>query len=223
MASHVTQLAALSPAQPPALTALLSHAGPLLLNALLKYLGQGGSHAHNNERPLEHAQPQDVPSAPGSFLDRDSSAYGCCLVALLGLTAVLKVCAHHTCTWECWNEQCRAASRVYHDIPWLERWCGRRALSVRHTQGVLNTQYSFRRGALACQLRAALSVLVFDKTLMVSTADMAGFSAGTVQTLMSVDADRVVNMFSWMHELWSLPLQIVIALGLLYTQARARC
>ncbi len=91
--------------------------------------------------------------------------------------------------------------------------------SLWHMQGVLNTQYSFRRGALACQLRAALSALVFDKTLMVSTADMAGFSAGTVQTMMSVDADRVVNMFSWMHELWSLPLQIVVALGLLYTQA----
>ena len=87
-------------------------------------------------------------------------------------------------------------------------------------QGVLNSQYSFRRGAIACQLRAALSCLVFDKTLMVSTADMAGFSGGTVQTLMSVDADRVVSMFSWMHELWSLPLQIVVALGLLYTQAR---
>ena len=92
--------------------------------------------------------------------------------------------------------------------------------SLGRMQGVLNSQYSFRRGALACQLRAALSCLVFDKTLMVSTADMAGFSGGTVQTLMSVDADRVVNMFSWMHELWSLPLQIVVALGLLYTQAR---
>ena len=87
-------------------------------------------------------------------------------------------------------------------------------------QGVLNTQYSFRRGALACQLRAALSCLVFDKALMVSAADMAGHSAGSVQTMMSVDADRVVNMFSWMHELWSLPLQIVVALGLLYTQVR---
>ena len=88
-------------------------------------------------------------------------------------------------------------------------------------QGVLNSQYSFRRGTIACQLRAALSCLVFDKTLMVSTADMAGFSGGTVQTMMSVDADRVVNMFSWMHELWSLPLQIVVALGLLYTQANS--
>lgn len=54
---------------------------------------------------------------------------------------------------------------------------------------------------------------------MVSTADMAGFSAGTVQTMMSVDADRVVNMFSWIHELWSLPLQIIVALALVYTQA----
>ena len=97
--------------------------------------------------------------------------------------------------------------------------CVRLVQALTRLQGVLNSQYSFKRGAIACQLRAALSSLVFDKTLMVSTADMAGFSGGTVHTLMSVDADRVVNMFSWMHELWSLPLQIVVALGLLYTQA----
>jgi len=41
-----------------------------------------------------------------------------------------------------------------------------------------------------------------------------------VQTLMSVDADRVVTMVASLHELWSLPLQIVVALVLLYTQVR---
>lgn len=184
-----------------------------MLNALLKYLGQG-SPAHPNGSPLEQGHPQDIRSALHSFLDRDSGAYGCSLVALLGLTAALKVGVHMRA-----SVSVRVA--VYCDMPLLQRWRGRCPLTVWHTQGVLNTQYSFRRGALACQLRAALSALVFDKTLMVSTSDMAGFSAGTVQTLMSVDADRVVDMFSWMHELWSLPLQIVIALGLLYTQARA--
>ena len=39
-----------------------------------------------------------------------------------------------------------------------------------------------------------------------------------VQTLMSVDADRVVSAVASLHELWSLPLQIIIALVLLYTQ-----
>jgi ATP-binding cassette subfamily C (CFTR/MRP) protein 10 len=85
---------------------------------------------------------------------------------------------------------------------------------------VLNTQYSFKEGALACQLRSAMICLVFDKTLLVSTVDMAAFSSGTVHTLMSVDADRVVNLFSSLHELWSLPLQITIALCLLYMQVR---
>jgi len=39
---------------------------------------------------------------------------------------------------------------------------------------------------------------------------------------MSVDADRVVALASSAHELWSLPVQIVIALVLLYTQARMK-
>lgn len=43
---------------------------------------------------------------------------------------------------------------------------------------------------------------------------------GAVQTLMSVDADRVVNLCASLHELWSLPAQIAIALYLLYTQVR---
>ena len=45
-------------------------------------------------------------------------------------------------------------------------------------------------------------------------------TAGAVQTLMSVDADRVVNLCVSLHELWSLPAQIAIALYLLYTQVR---
>ena len=45
--------------------------------------------------------------------------------------------------------------------------------------------------------------------------------AGAVQTLMSVDADRVVNLCVSLHELWSLPAQIAIALYLLYTQVNS--
>lgn len=42
-----------------------------------------------------------------------------------------------------------------------------------------------------------------------------------MQTLMSVDADRVVALANSAHELWSLPVQIVVALVLLYTQVPA--
>ena len=49
----------------------------------------------------------------------------------------------------------------------------------------------------------------------------AGASSTTkaeAETLMSVDAGRVINIMGSFHELWSLPLQMVIALYLLYLQ-----
>ena len=65
--------------------------GPLLLNALLKYLGRSRDPAHHGEDPLDQTSVQDASLAMHSFVNRDSLAYGGCLVALLGLTAVLKV------------------------------------------------------------------------------------------------------------------------------------
>ena len=87
-------------------------------------------------------------------------------------------------------------------------------------QAVLNCQYSYLQSRVACQLRSALTCIVFDKSLMLSSAHMAAFSGGEVQTLMSVDAECVVNLCQSLHELWSLPLQIAAALVLLYTQVR---
>eukprot|EP00891_Asterochloris_glomerata_P003413 jgi/Astpho2/3413/e_gw1.00054.14.1_t len=87
-------------------------------------------------------------------------------------------------------------------------------------QALLNSHYSYQQGLLACKLRAAVTCIVFKKTLLVSAVDMSAFSTGMVQTLMSVDADRVVNLCMSLHDLWSLPVQIGIALFLLYTQVK---
>lgn len=87
-------------------------------------------------------------------------------------------------------------------------------------QGVLNTQYSWRQGRIACQLRAGITCCVFKKSLMLSPPAVAQHAPGGVQTLMAIDADRVVNLCASAHELWSLPLQIVVALCLLCTQVR---
>ena len=58
-------------------------------------------------------------------------------------------------------------------------------------QGILNTQYSWLQGRLACQIRAAVTCCVFKKTLLLSQTELDDFTAGAVQTLMAVDADRV--------------------------------
>lgn len=107
-------------------------------------------------------------------------------------------------------------------------------------RALIASHYNWRLGRLNCQLRAALMCALYKKALMVSASAAAatapdpgrrsgkgapgvggggsGGSKGEVATLMSVDAGRVVNILLSFHELWSLPLQIAVALYLLYLQ-----
>ncbi|XP_052108530.1 ABC transporter C family member 13 isoform X2 [Arachis duranensis] len=58
------------------------------------------------------------------------------------------------------------------------------------------------------------------KCLRVNLAERSKFTNGEIQTFMSVDADRTVNLCNSFHDTWSLPLQIGVALYLLYTQVK---
>ncbi|KAI7753670.1 hypothetical protein M8C21_015812 [Ambrosia artemisiifolia] len=84
----------------------------------------------------------------------------------------------------------------------------------------LDTQYTFRLSKLKLKLRSGLMTIIYRKCLHVSLAYKTQFSEGEIQTFMSVDADRTVNMCNSLHDMWSLPLQIGIALYLLYTQVQ---
>uniref|UniRef100_A0A1J3GMA5 ABC-type xenobiotic transporter n=4 Tax=Noccaea caerulescens TaxID=107243 RepID=A0A1J3GMA5_NOCCA len=84
----------------------------------------------------------------------------------------------------------------------------------------LDTQYTFRLSKLKLKLRSSIMSVIYRKCLRVSTANRSGFSEGEIQTFMSVDADRIVNLCNSLHDMWSLPLQIGIALYLLYTQVK---
>lgn len=57
-----------------------------------------------------------------------------------------------------------------------------------------------------------------QSTAAADTAAVAAPPVADVSTLMSVDAGRVINLGISLHELWSLPAQIIIALYLLYLQ-----
>ncbi|CAI5473020.1 unnamed protein product [Closterium sp. Yama58-4] len=82
----------------------------------------------------------------------------------------------------------------------------------------LGAHYSYRLARMGLKLRAAIATCVFAKVLAVSAAQRGSFEGGEVQTLMSVDADRLVNLVMSLHDLWGLPLQILVALLLLYWQ-----
>ncbi|XP_073023076.1 ABC transporter C family member 13 [Primulina eburnea] len=82
----------------------------------------------------------------------------------------------------------------------------------------LDTQYTFHLSQLRLKLRSSIMTLIYRKCLCVSLAERSKFSEGEIQTFMSVDADRIVNLCNSVHDMWSLPLQIGIALYLLYKQ-----
>ncbi|XP_074354051.1 ABC transporter C family member 13 isoform X2 [Apium graveolens] len=84
----------------------------------------------------------------------------------------------------------------------------------------LDTQYTFHLSKLKLKLRSSIMATIFRKCLCVSLAERSKFSEGEIQTFMSVDADRTVNLCNSFHDMWSLPLQIGVALYLLYTQVK---
>ncbi|XP_052182316.1 ABC transporter C family member 13 isoform X3 [Diospyros lotus] len=84
----------------------------------------------------------------------------------------------------------------------------------------LDTQYTFHLARLKLKLRSGIMAVIYRKCLHVSMAERSKFSEGEIQTFMSVDADRVVNLFNSFHDTWSLPFQIGVALYLLYTQVK---
>lgn len=91
---------------------------------------------------------------------------------------------------------------------------------VSVVKSFLDTQYSFRLGQLRLKLRSSIMTIIYRKCLHVSLAERSKFSEGEIQTFMSVDADRIVNLCNSVHDMWSLPLQIGVALYLLYIQVK---
>ncbi|XP_065867125.1 ABC transporter C family member 13 isoform X1 [Euphorbia lathyris] len=84
----------------------------------------------------------------------------------------------------------------------------------------LDTQYTFRLAKLKLKLRSGIMMVIYQKCLCVTVAERSKFTEGEIQTFMSVDADRTVNLCNSLHDVWSLPLQIGLALYLLYTQVK---
>lgn len=60
--------------------------------------------------------------------------------------------------------------------------------------------------------------VLYRASLLSRTADAKSACAGDINTLMAVDAGRVANLALSVQELWSLPLQIIAAMVLLYMQ-----
>ena len=61
--------------------------------------------------------------------------------------------------------------------------------------------------------------IVFDKSLRLSFKARSKFGIGRIVSLMQIDAQKICDSIPYLHLTWSSPLQLGVALYLLYQQA----
>jgi ABC-type multidrug transport system fused ATPase/permease subunit len=66
------------------------------------------------------------------------------------------------------------------------------------------------------RMRSAIITAVYRKALVLSNASRQGSTVGEIVNLMSVDASRLMDLFTYLHILWSGPFQIFLAIYFLY-------
>ncbi|CAL4958524.1 unnamed protein product [Urochloa decumbens] len=82
---------------------------------------------------------------------------------------------------------------------------------------VSQRHWFFRLQQAGIRARSALVAVVYQKGLALSSQSRQSRTSGEMINIISVDADRV-GIFSWyMHDLWLVPLQVGMALFILYS------
>ncbi|KAL0383672.1 UNVERIFIED_CONTAM: ABC transporter C family member 5 [Sesamum calycinum] len=69
---------------------------------------------------------------------------------------------------------------------------------------------------LGMHVRSALTAMVYRKGLKLSSSARQSHTSGEVVNYMAVDVQRVGDYSWYLHDIWMLPLQIILALAILY-------
>ncbi|GMI66409.1 Arabidopsis thaliana ATP-binding cassette C5, multidrug resistance-associated protein 5 [Hibiscus trionum] len=69
---------------------------------------------------------------------------------------------------------------------------------------------------LGMHVRSALTAMVYRKGLKLSSLAKQSHTSGEIVNYMAVDVQRVGDYSWYLHDLWMLPLQIILALAILY-------
>ncbi|KAK6263207.1 hypothetical protein QUC31_009023 [Theobroma cacao] len=77
-------------------------------------------------------------------------------------------------------------------------------------------QWFFRTKLVGLQVRSLLSAAIYQKQLRLSNAAKTTHSPGEIVNYVSVDAYRIGEFPSWLHQIWSTSLQLCLALCIVY-------
>lgn len=83
-------------------------------------------------------------------------------------------------------------------------------------ENVAQRQWYYGIQYLSLRVKAALTVVVYRKALRLSNSARQSHSSGEIINYMSVDVQRVSDFGWYLHQVWILPLEVALALGILY-------
>ncbi|GAB4840563.1 hypothetical protein Ancab_021333 [Ancistrocladus abbreviatus] len=86
-------------------------------------------------------------------------------------------------------------------------------LLAKSVESLSHRQWYFGASRIGIRVRAALMVLVYEKSLSIK---LDGTGNGKIINLINVDAERIGDFFGHIHGVWLLPLQVFLALVILY-------
>jgi ABC-type multidrug transport system fused ATPase/permease subunit len=99
-------------------------------------------------------------------------------------------------------------------------WIGFVLVGVLFTLSIIRSfllhQYFDRCFKVGMRIRSGVIAAVYRKALTLSNKSRRTKTVGEIVNLMSVDAQRFMDLVTYIHMLWSAPLQIVLALVFLY-------
>ena len=83
--------------------------------------------------------------------------------------------------------------------------------------------YFFRCYMSGLRMRSAIVMAVYQKALVISSAERNRMSSGEIGNLMSIDAQRIQDLTTYLHALWYSFLQIGLSIYFLWQQLGPSC
>ncbi|KAJ4851342.1 Multidrug resistance-associated protein 5 [Turnera subulata] len=88
--------------------------------------------------------------------------------------------------------------------------------SAKLVETLTTRQWYLGVDILGMHVRSALTAMVYRKGLRLSSLAKQSHTSGEIVNYMAVDVQRVGDYSWYLHDIWMLPLQIVLALAILY-------